>query len=569
MPNKTKSPPLAKVVALRPAAAKSRPGAKRAPSRSVRPVPPLEAELAERALAEMARTLSAAADPTGALRQQLQVISALLKPKAVYVARHSPAHGQLHVEHVRGRYDERITAVAPAEGVVGRAFADGRVHRDHETTAVPLLGPEGPVGCLAVLGVRRVASDTLLLALGAQLSAAYELARLRDEKARREKDLQTAIAGLKSLEANREELLGNVSHDLKNPLTAIKASLAMLLREKQGPLTEGQRRAALTSERNADRLLRMVNDLVLMSRLQTGKMQLHQRPFGLKSLAEEVVRALQPLADATRVSLQVPASAEVFVRGDKERLAEAVTNLVEHAIGQSEPDARVGIRVSLQEGLATLEVEDAGAGLSEEEQEHLFDPFHRSLPGTFRRVGIGLSLPLAAKIVSLHGGRVESRSRLGEGTTLLLRLPMFAGAVAAPEGTAASAAPRAGGILLVEDDADCREVLQQVLEEEGYRVMSTGSAANARALLENIRPAMVLLDLRLSDGDGRNVLRYIRGTPLLKDVAVYIISGASDLASLTAGTGLDRIDGYFEKPLDLPKLLGTVSVVVRPSLRAM
>lgn len=144
-------------------------------------------------------------------------------------------------------------------------------------------------------------------------------------------------------------------------------------------------------------------------------------------------------------------------------------------------------------------------------------------------------------------------------------LPLFASAVSAPDFN--QAAPKAGGILLVEDDVDCREVLEQVLEQEGYRVMATSGAAEARSILSHIRPAMVLLDLRLSGEDGRSVLHYIRTTESLADVVVYIISGASDVASLTSGEGPDRIDGYFEKPLKLPKLLDTVASVVRPKSR--
>jgi DNA-binding response OmpR family regulator len=167
------------------------------------------------------------------------------------------------------------------------------------------------------------------------------------------------------------------------------------------------------------------------------------------------------------------------------------------------------------------------------------------------------------KILTLHGGRVEATSTLGEGSTFQMVLPMFAGAISSPEQL--QSAPRAGGILLVEDDADCREVLQQVLEQEGYRVMAASRADEARSILSHIRPAMVLLDLRLSEEDGRSVLHFIRETPSLADVVVYLISGASDLASLSAGQGKDRIDGFFEKPLQLPRLLDTVAAVVRPS----
>nr|AAK59397.1 KfaA [Myxococcus xanthus DZF1] len=514
----------------------------------------------------MSRHLTDNAGPTEALRAHLQTIHTLLKPKVCYVARYFPSREQLHVEHVRGRYDDRVTAAVPGEGVVGRAFSQKALLRDGDTVAVPLEGPQGVGGVLVVLGSRREPSDTLLQSLAAQLTAAYEVARLRDDSARRNKDLQTAIAGLKSLEQNREELLGNVSHDLKNPLTTIKSYLAMMGREKLGPLTDAQRRAVQICDRNSDRMLRMVNDLLLMSRLQSGKMQLNQRPFGLKAVAEEVVRSLGALAEHCKVRVVIPPCPEVFVRGDRERIAEAIHNLVENGIHHSEADDTVEVRVSAEDGLAMLTVKDSGPGMSSEALEHVFDAFYRATPGMPRPPGAGLGLPLVGKIVALHGGRMESASVLGEGSTFQMVLPMFAGAVSAPE--MAQAAPKSGGILLVEDDADCREVLQQVLEQEGYRVMATSGASEARSILSHIRPAMVLLDLRLSEEDGQSVLRYIRGNESLADIVVYIISGATEVASLTSGQGLERIDGFFEKPLNLPKLLDTVSAVVRPSRRA-
>ncbi|ATB38742.1 signal transduction histidine kinase [Cystobacter fuscus] len=555
MPKK-KVPHLAEVVTLRPEP-------KKPVRRLVKPQPPVESEVAERTLAEMAQHITSSEGPTEALRAQLQLIHGLMQAKACYVARYLPARNQLHVEHVRGRYDERITAATPEEGVVGRAFAERAILRDEETIAVPLESPLGTSGVLAILAPRRSAPDSLLMALASQLSASYEVARLRDDSARRNKDLQTAIAGLKALEQSRDELLGNVSHDLKNPLTTIKAYLAMMGREKLGGLSDAQRRAVQVCDRSADRMLRMVNDLLLMSRLQAGKMQLNQRPFGLKAVAEEVVRTLAPAAEQSKVQLVLPPTGEVFVRGDRERIAEAIQNLVESGINRCEPEDTVELRVGSEDGLALLTVKDSGPGLGTEDLEHVFDPFHR--PDGTRGQGHSLGLPLVAKIMALHGGRVEASSTLGEGTALQMVMPLFAGAVSSPD--LAQTGPRAGGILLVEDDVDCREVLQQVLEQEGYRVMSTSGASEARSILSHIRPAMVLLDLRLSEEDGRSVLRFIRGTESLADVAVYIISGASDVSTLGAGQGLDRIDGFFEKPLQLPRLLDTVAAVVRPSRR--
>jgi signal transduction histidine kinase/CheY-like chemotaxis protein len=521
----------------------------------------------DQALAEMARAIASSAGLPEAQRTQLTILTALTQAKTCWLLDYLPTRERLQIAQVRGRNDERIAAVAPGEGPVGRAFSERRVMREDGLLAIPLPGNEEPIGCLVLLEPKLELSDSLAHAFAAQIAAAYDVARLKDDAARRSKDLQTAIAGLKSLEKNREELLSNVSHDLKNPLTTVRAYLAMFSSGKLGELNDKQLRAVQTCERNADRLLRMVQDLLLLSRLQSGQMSLNQRPFGLKGLVTEVIQSLTPLAEQSKAKLVLAkASAEVFVRGDRERMAEALFNLIEHGLHQVEIDGVVEIAVTSDGSLAEVRVTDEGVGMTTEQVEHLFDPFHRSEIGQDdRQRGASLGLPIVAKIVQLHGGRVEAHSKLGGGTQVRVFLPAFAAAVS---DAGDKPAPRVGDILLVEDDRDCREVLQELLEQEGYTVASSDTVEQALKLLGECRPAMVLLDLRLAQEDGRSVLRHIRSTSGMENTAVYIISGASEVASLSTGTGVDRIDGFFEKPLQLGKLLGTVASVVRPGHRA-
>lgn len=521
----------------------------------------------ERTLAQLATQITGAESLSETHRAQLAILHALVQPRACFVASYSPERKLLQVVAVRGRNDERIAAAAPGEGPVGKAFSEAKIVREEGLLAAPLSGRHGPEGCLVLLGPKVAVSDSLMESLAAHLSAGSEIARLSDEATRRTRDLETAVAGLRSLERTREELLANISHDLKNPLTTVKTYLTLLGRQNLGELSERQRKAVATCHRNADRLLRMINDLLLVSRLQTGDMELADRPFGLKALAEEAVRALSSSAEQAGVRLALPPCPEAFIRGDRSKLLEAASNLIESGIHRSEEGGEVEIRVGPDEsGLAVLSVRDHGAGIDELELPHLFDTYFRpSAEHPLRRAGGGLGLPAAAKVIHLHGGRVEAASKAGEGSILKVFLPMFAGAVSPAE---AAHEPRTGGILLVEDDADCREVLIEVLELEGYRVIPAASATKARALLAQLRPALVLLDLRLSEEDGMSVLHHIRATPALADVAVYIISGARDTASLSAGRGLDRIDGFFEKPLQLARVLDTIAAVVRPT-RAM
>jgi CheY-like chemotaxis protein len=304
-------------------------------------------------------------------------------------------------------------------------------------------------------------------------------------------------------------------------------------------------------------------------------MRLDDKPFGLKAMCEEAVQGSAALAKQGQVELDLRGG-EVFVKGDRERLSEAVTHALEHAIFVSPRGSTVKVEVGADDtGQARVSVTDQGPPVPEADLEHLFDTLARSSGGS-RRTDLGLSI--AARIVRLHGGRVAARAHpvpepkpssplrvVGpahrDATTIELLLQMYAGAVAP---TGLSQAPRPGGILLVEDDADCREVLRDVLEQEGYRVISASSAAEARSVLTNIRPALVLLDIHLRDEDGRTVLHDIRRNPALAEVPVFIISGASNLGSLTSESGLDRIEGFLEKPIQLSRLLDTVASAVTP-----
>lgn len=518
-------------------------------------------DTAARTLRQMADAIHRSATLAGAQKVQLGLIASLVGARSAYLAEYIHLRDRLEVAAAKGRNEPRITAVRPGEGPVGTAFAERRLVRDRDLVAVPLQGTGGPLGTLVLISPKVDAPDALLEALAAQAAASWEYARLREDTARREKDLKTALAGLKSMEKNREELLSNVSHDLKTPLTTVKAYLAMLGEGRLGQLPDPQLHAVQVAERNADRLLRMLNDVLLLSRLQTGKMRLTSRPFGLRALVHDVMAALASAGELSRVRLTLAPAPEVFVKGDRERLFEAVHNLVEHALFLCSPDGEVQVEVRSEPGMALLTVRDDGMGLPAEDLEGLFDAFHRSRTGPGASVGLGL--PVTAKIVQLHGGRIEAEGAPGAGTLRRVVLPAFAAQVgiADPDETLT---PRAGHILLVEDDRDCREVLQELLEQEGYSVASAAGAEEARTLLEGLRPAMVLLDLRLSEEDGRSVLRHLRGQPEMAETPVYIISGASEVASLSTGTGLDRIDGFFEKPLHLPKLLDTVASVVRP-----
>jgi signal transduction histidine kinase/ActR/RegA family two-component response regulator len=511
------------------------------------------------ALAEMARRTAVAKSVAESLKGQLAVLDRLLRSRTSWVVAWDEARGHLGVVAVRGRSEARVEAVKSGEGAVGRAFSEGKRQVEGTLEAMVLRGPIGPIGAWATLGARTRLSPEALEIVTAQLSAAWQVGQLRDDSARRGEELEKAVAGLRQLERTREQLLSHVSHELKNPLTSLKTYVGLMRRERLGPITPQQASALETADRNADALARMINDLLLMSQLRSGEMTLNARPYGLRALAAETVERLLETARLQGLQLLPVQGAEAFVRGDRERTGEALTHLLETAMDQATDGSSLGLVVSARTSTVSLEITVKGRTLSEADSRALFEGFSRLRSSSRLGRGTGLGLPIAARILELHSGRVELRPR-EEGTAFEITLPIYAGVVPSPS----AGATAAGTILVVEDDADCRRALVDLLELEGFAAASVASVSAAVAWMERERPSMVLLDHVLGDGSGQRVLRHVRQEARLANVPVFVVSGAPDAARLTTGQGVDRVDGYLEKPVQAGRLMDAVRSLVAP-----
>ncbi|MGI5861501.1 MAG: ATP-binding protein [Myxococcales bacterium] len=513
-------------------------------------------------LDRMARSLVGTSSSSDVIKEHLAAIHEMVRAKSTFASLFEPEKGLLVLAGSRGRADEtKLVASKPGEGTVGQAFSSATiVEGDDGHLAVPLVDASRAVGVLSVLGARIKATEAVWSAVAGHLVAALHVARLRDATVRRTRDLETALAGLKSLEQARDELLGSVSHALKSPLATIKLHVGQGLKERHGPITEEQRNSLLVCDRNCDRLHRLINDMLLMSKLQGERMTLDDKPFGLRALAQEAAGSRASLASAVNIAVDLPRASEVFVRGDRGRLLEAVAHLVENAILYNRPDGRVEITVGAEGGIALLQVKDTGTGIPPDDLPKIFDRFYRGHGTALLPSDSGLGLAIVRQVVHLHGGTVAVESAPGEGATFTVKLPLFAGEVSADSKVVE---PRDGAILLVEDDTDCREVVAQVLESEGLSVVAAADSAAARELLAASKPALVLLDLRLGEGDGRRVLEHIRADARLANTPVFVISGAAESAAGFRYDGPERIDGFFEKPLNLPRLLDRIREVVR------
>ena len=228
---------------------------------------------------------------------------------------------------------------------------------------------------------------------------------------------------LQAVDQMKDDLIALVSHELRTPLTSIIGYLE-LVTEEDGELTEAQRQKLAIVERNAQRLIRVVSDLLLVAQAQAGRLTLFEEELELAGVVEESVAAARPAADARSIDLGLEVVGETHVVGDRQRLAQVVDNLLSNAIKFTPEGGRVSVDVSNRGDRLAVEVSDTGIGIPASDQQQLFTRFFRATAATTWAVqGTGLGLSIAKAIVDAHGGTISVASRVSEGTTFHLEIP--------------------------------------------------------------------------------------------------------------------------------------------------
>jgi len=231
---------------------------------------------------------------------------------------------------------------------------------------------------------------------------------------------------LRELETLRTDLSATIAHELRTPLTAIRTCAGLLLAEDSDPTPEQQRTLVETIERNAERMQRVVGDILDLARFRTGHIALQLRRFDTVAMASDAIASLRPLASSRDVDLDLVTSERSLpVFGDHRRLEQALVNLLSNAVRFSSDGGRVAVTLDRDGGWARLAVRDDGPGIPEADQARLFERFFvgRTDRGAARD-GVGLGLPTALAIVQAHGGRIEVDSAPGEGSTFRLVVPV-------------------------------------------------------------------------------------------------------------------------------------------------
>ncbi|MDX6452011.1 MAG: hypothetical protein QOH16_2060 [Gaiellaceae bacterium] len=228
---------------------------------------------------------------------------------------------------------------------------------------------------------------------------------------------------LRELDHMKDDFVASVSHELRTPLTSIRGYLELV--REDGGLDEDQDRMLGIVDRNADRLLRLVTDLLFMAQVDAGKLTIERDPVRLADVAIESVEAASPRARAARIELSLEVDHDLVVTGDRMRLAQVFDNLISNAIKFTQASGRVDVHVFRSGDEAAIEVADNGIGIPEDERLHLFERFFRTSGATEAAVqGTGLGLAIVGAITESHGGSVDVATTAGGGTTFVARLPL-------------------------------------------------------------------------------------------------------------------------------------------------
>lgn len=362
----------------------------------------------------------------------------------------------------------------------------------------------------------------------------------------------------KEVEADRakSDFVSTVSHELRTPMTAIKGYTDLIYAGAVGPINAEQQRFLATIKSNTDRLTALINDLLDISRIETGRIRFELQSLQIGEVIADVVNVLANQAEAKHQTLVYEVAAGLpDIMGDRDRLTQVLTNLVSNAIRYTPDGGRVEVRAYSVEKAVRVDVRDTGIGIAPEDIGHIFERFYRaSHPIVQETRGTGLGLAIVKMFVEMHGGRVWVESTPGKGSTFTFILPIPVGKEEEGERVSKHLTARIRSVLLVDDDRDAVNLSRKVLEDGGYRVLVLGSGRPVANWVKEKRPDVVVLDLILPDVGGLDVLRELKENPETADVPVIVQSIVPDDGTAwTLG-----VKDYLTKPVEREKLLASV-----------
>src|SRR6266566_8891524 len=376
------------------------------------------------------------------------------------------------------------------------------------------------------------------------------------QRAALEAALRGKIDELAEVDRRKDEFLAMLGHELRNPLAPVTTALQIMRIHESEPSRVARSREIV--ERQIEHMTRLIDDLLDVSRITRGKIELREQPLLLSSVVERAIESARPLIDERghRIALDLPAEPVMFL-ADPARLSQVFANLLNNAAKYTDVGGRIWVRARVEGKDLVVAVKDDGPGLTKELRKYVFDLFMQGPQSRARaRGGLGIGLTLVRRLVELHGGTVDALSEgPGKGTEFVVRLPLRLPQVAdgtAPTGAIAADGPRRR-ILVVDDNVDAAEALGELLRDYGHEVSTAHDGAQALDNARLHRPEIVLLDISMPEMDGYEVAKRIRSDLGLGDALLIALTGYGEdrHSRLAREAGFDQ---HVTKPVDASRL---------------
>ncbi len=474
------------------------------------------------------------------------------------------------------------------EGAGAILVPEEAVSPAHNAALCEVLAAQPPWSDLPVLLLARTGADSLELHEAARtlgnvtllerplrvttlLSAIRTALRARERQYQIRGHLRERAKGEEALrvaDQRKDEFLATLGHELRNPLAPLLTGLRLLrMAELQDPVAL---RVLSIMERQVGHLIRLVDDLLEVSRITRGVIDVQREPLDLELVLRSAIDTSRPALDAAHHELQVEIPSEpITVVGDAVRLTQVFANLLTNAAKYTNDHGHIRLTVTRQGEYAVVSVRDDGIGLAASQLASVFDMFTQvDRSGRRAQGGLGIGLTLVRSLVALHGGRVEARSAgLGAGSEFVVELPVVAG-LSPPAGESSHPRPLPPRrVLVVDDNEDAADTLGALLSALGATVSVVHGGREALASLQSFDPDAVLLDIGMPGLDGYEVSRRIRASPGHRDVVLIALTGwgqeHDQRWSREAG-----FDHHLVKPPDVDRLREILSAVRPPGGRA-
>ncbi len=377
-------------------------------------------------------------------------------------------------------------------------------------------------------------------ALGSSLSNALTYKTVQQQALR----LEQANQELLESDRLRSEFVANMSHELRTPLNSIIGFSSVLQKNREKTLNDKDLGYVERINRNGKHLLGLINDILDLSKIEAGRMDLEFRPLSVASLARETIDMLQAQADARGLTLTLEMPEDLpELETDGDKLRQVLINLIGNALKFTESGGVRLIVTASEDGSANLSVKDTGIGIPADKLDAIFEPFRQADSGTTRKYGgTGLGLTITRSIVEMLGGRIDVTSEEGKGSSFNVHLPRNAAAPLAPAAKPTSVdepliypvlppgalKPGSRTVLVVDDDPDARELMANYIREMGGTPIPVGDGEQVVELARRHHPDLITLDLMMPGIDGWEVLRRLKADAKLAEIPVVIISIVAD-----------------------------------------